>query len=158
MSAAAGASGLDGYELVSSNGKHLGLVVATSGDYLVVKRGRLRKSFHPLPVEFVHADDRKRQVAVTVPERVLERSPRADQLGQVEQGAVDAYYGLHSGESSAPAPPTGNSRRGGWAARAASEWLLRPLAQRLLAAGRLLESELDGWIDQPRRRRRRRLQ
>jgi hypothetical protein len=144
VSAAAGASGLDGYELVSSTGKHLGLVVATSGDYLVVTLGRLRKSFHPLPVEFVHADDRKRQVVVTVPKRALERSPRVDQLGQVGQGAVDAYYGLHSGESSAPAPATGRSRRGGRATRAVSEWLLRPLAQRLVAAGRL--SSMAGSI------------
>jgi hypothetical protein len=33
----------------------------------------------------LHADNRKRQVAVTVPERVLERSPRTDQLERFDR-------------------------------------------------------------------------
>src|SRR5438067_413787 len=80
---------MKGYTVITSDEKNAGHVVEEHDDYVVVEHGTLRKSRHPLPRTFVHADDAEQVVRATVPSSVLHDSP---EVGDDE--AIARHYGL----------------------------------------------------------------
>src|SRR5205807_1495695 len=80
---------MKGYTVITSDEKNAGHVVEEHDDYVVVEHGTLRKSRHPLPRTFVHADDAEQVVRATVPSSVLHGSP---EVGDDE--AIARHYGL----------------------------------------------------------------
>ena len=87
---------MEGYELVTSDDKKAGTVVATIGDNLVIEHGTLRKSRHALPKTFVHVDDAERVVRATISKEILESGPTVRD-GELDERAVAEHYGLAGG-------------------------------------------------------------
>ena len=83
---------MNGYLVVTSNGRPVGRVVESHGDFLVVEVGRMLRSRRPVPLEFVHPIDAERRVRITVPVQMLQRSPRVD--GTLDERAAAQYYGV----------------------------------------------------------------
>ena len=104
---------MDGYDVVTVDEHKIGKVVGQSGEFLIVERGMLRKSKHPLPREFARVDDSEQQVRVTVPKEIVADSPTLD--AGLDERAVKEHYGLTFAPSS-PALPgdrtTGTDARG----------------------------------------------
>jgi hypothetical protein len=90
---------MEGYDVVTADEQKIGKVVGQSGDFLIVERGTLLKSKHPLPRELAHVDDSEQQVRVTVPKEIVADSPKIEDGGFDERAAAE-HYGL----SSSPGP------------------------------------------------------
>jgi hypothetical protein len=93
---------MDGYDLITSDDKHLGHVVGTSGSNLIVEHGHLRKSRHAVPQTFVDVHDDEGVVRTTLSKQLIEDSPKISDDGDVDEAEIAAYYGLASGDSTAP--------------------------------------------------------
>jgi hypothetical protein len=85
---------MHGYEVVTSDDRVVGRVADVRNDFLIVESGRLRKSQHPVPREFVHVVDEAAKVFVTVPRRVLMDAPRVEGEGAFDQAEAARYFGL----------------------------------------------------------------
>lgn len=83
-----------GYDVVTSDDRVVGRVVDVRNGFLIVESGRLRKSRHPVPREFVHAVDEAAKVFVTVPRRVLMDAPHVDKHGNFDQASAAGHFGL----------------------------------------------------------------
>lgn len=83
---------MEGYDVVTIEDEKVGTVAETSGDFLIVEHGLLRKSKHALPRQFAHVDDGEEQVRITVGKRVFLDSPELDE--GLDEQAVRDYYGL----------------------------------------------------------------
>lgn len=83
-----------GYDVVTSDDRVVGRVVDVRNGFLIVESGRLHKSRHPVPREFVHAVDEAAKAFVTVPRRVLMDAPRVDKHGHFDQASAAAHFGL----------------------------------------------------------------
>jgi hypothetical protein len=83
-----------GYEVVTSDDRVVGRVLDVRHGFLIVQSGRLRKSRHPVPREFVHPVDEAAKVVVTVPRRILMDAPRADKNGDFDHDAAARHFGL----------------------------------------------------------------
>jgi hypothetical protein len=94
---------MNGYEVVTTDERKVGRVVATTPDFLVVESGTLFRSRHPVPKEFAHADDERRLVVVTLSKSILKRSPKLKDEASIDEDAARAYYGL-----GAPGPTEGS--------------------------------------------------
>ncbi len=75
-----------GYDVLTSDDRAVGRVIDVQNGFLIVESGRLRKSRHPIPREFVHAVDEAAKVVVTVPRRVLMDAPRVRQARELRPG------------------------------------------------------------------------
>jgi hypothetical protein len=93
---------MDGYDLVTSDDKHLGHVVGVEGDNVIVEHGHLRKSRHAVPQTFIEVHEEEQLVRTTLSKRLIEDSPKVDDDG-VDEAEIAAYYGLAGGDSTAPA-------------------------------------------------------
>jgi hypothetical protein len=96
-----------GYDVVTSDDRGVGRVVDVRNGFLIVVSGRLRKSRHPVPREFVHAVDEAAKVFVTVPRRVLSSAPRVDKHGNFDRASAAGHFGL--GEPYLQPPTEGGS-------------------------------------------------
>ena len=79
---------MEGYEVVTSDGRNVGRVAEVRGENVIVEHGLLRKKRHAIPSAFVHTDDDERVVRLTVSRELVE--PAAHELGSVELlGRID---------------------------------------------------------------------
>jgi hypothetical protein len=83
---------MNGYLVVTGNGRPVGRVVESHSDFLVVEVGRVRRSRRAVPLEFAHPLDAERRVRITVPVQMLRSSPRVN--GTLDERAAAAYYGV----------------------------------------------------------------
>ncbi len=83
-----------GYEVVTSDDRIVGTVMDVRHGFLIVESGRLRKSRHPVPREFVHVVDEAAKAFVTVPRRILMDAPKADKHGEFDRSAAARHFGL----------------------------------------------------------------
>jgi hypothetical protein len=91
-----------GYEVVTSDERVVGTVVDVRHGFLIVESGRLRKSRHPVPREFVHAVDEAAKAFVTVPRRILMDAPKADRDGEFDRTEAARHFGLAESYRDAP--------------------------------------------------------
>ena len=98
-----------GYEVVTSDDRVVGRVIDVRHGFLIVESGRLRKSRHPVPREFVHADDEASKVSVTVPRRILMDAPRVDKHGGFDRAEAARHYGLAESFRQPPTEGAGES-------------------------------------------------
>src|SRR5262245_51112266 len=82
MQAIRGGKTVRGYEVVTSDDRVVGHVVDVRHGFLVVESGRIHKSRHPVPREFVHVVDEAAKAFVTVPRRILMDAPKVDKDGE----------------------------------------------------------------------------
>ncbi len=87
---------MTGYQLVTSDDREFGTVVADIGDFLIVEHGALRKSRHALPKAFAHPVDAERIVRVTVSKSMIVDSPKVHD-GALDERAIARHYGLAAG-------------------------------------------------------------
>lgn len=85
---------MDGYELVTSDDKHLGHVVGRSGGNAIVEHGLLRKTRHAVPEAFLDVHDDEGIVRTTLSKQLIEDSPKIADDGDVDEEEIAAYYGL----------------------------------------------------------------
>jgi hypothetical protein len=85
---------LEGYELVTSDDKRLGHVVAKIGDNVIVEHGHLRKSRHAVPDTFIDVHEDEGVVRTTLSKQLIEDSPKVPDDGDVDEQEIAAYYGL----------------------------------------------------------------
>ena len=83
-----------GYDVLTSDDRAVGRVIDVQNGFLIIESGRLRKSRHPIPREFVHAVDEAAKVVVTVPRRVLMDAPRVDGRGNFDRASAAGHFGL----------------------------------------------------------------
>jgi hypothetical protein len=83
---------MEGYDVVTIEDEKVGTVAETSGEFLIVEHGLLRKSKHALPRQFAHVDDGEEQVRITVGKKIFLDSPTLDE--DLDEEAVRDYYGL----------------------------------------------------------------
>jgi hypothetical protein len=94
---------MDGYDLITSDDKRLGHVVGTAGDNVIVEHGHLRKTRHAIPQTFIDVHDDESVVRTTLSKQLIDDSPKVADDGDVDEEQIAAYYGLASGDSTAPA-------------------------------------------------------
>ena len=83
-----------GYEVVTSDDRVVGTVLDVRHGFLIVESGRLHKSRHPVPREFVHPVDEAAKAFVTVPRRVLVDAPEVDKNGDFDRAQAARHFGL----------------------------------------------------------------
>jgi hypothetical protein len=88
---------MDGYEVVTSDGRNAGRVVEVRGENVIVEHGLLRKKRHAVPKAFVHADEHEQVVRLTVSRELIESSPEVDERPDAK--AIAQHYGLAAGET-----------------------------------------------------------
>jgi hypothetical protein len=93
---------VEGYEVKTVDDEKIGKVVGTSGKYLIVEQGMLRKSKHALPREFAVVDESEQLVRMTVTKDVFCDSPKIEN-GSLDERAIAEYYGLTSPTAIDPA-------------------------------------------------------
>jgi|1185.fasta_scaffold161834_2 hypothetical protein len=93
---------MDGYKVMTYDEDELGTVKRREGRYLLVESGRLHHTTHALPTTFAEADDDAKIVRVSISKDLLHDSP-AVHHDELDEGELDAYYGLAAGDD---APPT----------------------------------------------------
>ena len=91
---------MEGFEVVTSDGRNAGRVKEVRGENVIVEHGLLRKKRHAIPKAFVHADEHERVVRLTVSRELIESSPEVEDRPDAK--AIAEHYGLAAGES-APA-------------------------------------------------------
>jgi hypothetical protein len=85
-----------GYDVVASDGQKIGRVRDVLDGFVVVELGRFIRSTRPVPKEFAHAADGKREVVVTVPKKVLRDAPKVRRNGSFDVELAARHYGLAS--------------------------------------------------------------
>ena len=85
---------MQGYEVVTSDERVVGRVVDVREGFLIVESGRLRKSRHPVPREFVHPLDEESKAVVTVPRSILMDAPNVSKDGRFDRAEAARHYGL----------------------------------------------------------------
>jgi len=98
-----------GYEVVTSDDRVVGKVMDVRHGFLIVESGRVRKSRHPVPREFVHVVDEAAKVFVTVPRRILMDAPRADKNGEFDRSEAARHFGLAESYRHPPTAGEGES-------------------------------------------------
>jgi hypothetical protein len=88
------AKAVRGYEVVTSDDRVVGNVLDVRNGFLVVESGRIHKSRHPVPREFVHVVDEAAKAFVTVPRRILMDAPKVDKNGDFDPAEAARHYGL----------------------------------------------------------------
>jgi hypothetical protein len=88
---------MEGYEVITSDGKDAGRVVEIRGQNVIVEQGLLRKTRRAVPKPFVHVDEAEKAVRLTVSDDLVDSSPKVGDDG-VDEKAVAAHYGLAAGE------------------------------------------------------------
>jgi hypothetical protein len=83
-----------GYQAVTSADRGVGKVVDVRHGFVIVELGRLLRSRHPVPREFVHAVDEAAKVFVTVPRRLLKDAPKASRQGEFDRSEAARHFGL----------------------------------------------------------------
>ena len=83
-----------GYEVVTSDDRVVGHVADVRQGFLVVESGRIHKTRHPVPREFVHVVDEAAKAFVTVPRRILMDAPKVDKSGDFDRIEAARHYGL----------------------------------------------------------------
>jgi hypothetical protein len=83
-----------GYEAVTSDDRVVGKVLYLRHGFLIVESGRVRKTRHPVPREFVHVVDEAAKAFVTVPRRILTEAPKADKDGEFDPAVAARHFGL----------------------------------------------------------------
>jgi len=87
---------MQGYTMITSDGKKVGHVVGELGDNLIVESGHVRKRKHLVPRVFARIKPDEELVCVTVTKDVIEDSPSVNG-GQPDEQAVMQHYGLAGG-------------------------------------------------------------
>src|SRR5438094_8467243 len=87
---------MEGYEVVTSDGRNAGRVAEVRGENVIVEHGLLRKKRHAIPSAFVHTDDDERVVRLTVSRELVESSPVVEDRPDAK--AIAEHYGLAAGE------------------------------------------------------------
>ena len=67
---------MEGYEVVTSDGRNAGRVAEVRGENVIVEHGLLRKKRHAIPKAFVHADEHEQVVRLTVSSQLVASSPK----------------------------------------------------------------------------------
>jgi len=98
-----------GFEVVTSDDRVVGTVMDVRHGFLIVESGRLRKSRHPVPREFVHVVDEAAKAFVTVPRRILMDAPKADKDGEFDRSAAARHFGLAESYLQPPTAGDGES-------------------------------------------------
>ena len=98
-----------GFEVVTSDDRVVGTVMDVRHGFLIVESGRLRKSRHPVPREFVHVVDEAAKAFVTVPRRILMDAPRVDKDGEFDRSAAARHFGLAESHLQPPTAGEGES-------------------------------------------------
>jgi hypothetical protein len=98
-----------GFEVVTSDDRVVGTVTDVRHGFLIVESGRLRKSRHPVPREFVHVVDEAAKAFVTVPRRILMDAPKADKDGEFDRSAAARHFGLAESYLQPPTAGEGES-------------------------------------------------
>lgn len=93
---------MEGFEVRTVEDEKVGRVVGTSGDFLIVEQGTLRKSKHALPQEYADVDESAKVVLMTVTKDVFCDSPKIEN-GSLDEQAIREHYGLTF--ATAPDPP-----------------------------------------------------
>lgn len=83
---------MEGYDVVTIDDDKVGTVAGTTGEFLIVEHGLIRKSKRALPRQFAHVDDGEQQVRITVGKEIFLDSPEFDE--DLDEQAVRDYYGL----------------------------------------------------------------
>ena len=96
-----------GYDVVTSDDRIVGRVMDVRHGFLIVESGRLRKTRHPVPREFVHVVDEAAKAFVTVPRRILMDAPKADKNGEFDTSAAARHFGLAESYLQPPAAGEG---------------------------------------------------
>lgn len=84
---------MEGFEVRTVEDEKVGHVVGTSGDFLIVEHGSLRKSRHALPREYADVDESAQVVLMTVTKDVFSDSPKVEN-GSLDEQAIREHYGL----------------------------------------------------------------
>jgi hypothetical protein len=95
-----------GYDVVTSDDRVVGTVVDVRHGYLIVESGRLRKTRHPVPREFVHVVDEAAKAIITVPRRILMDAPRVAKDGAFDRAEAARHFGLAESYLQPPAEST----------------------------------------------------
>ena len=86
---------VDGYRVVTTEGKTVGRVAAESRRALVVERGAGPwKAWRAIPKASTSVNPAERQVVIQVSKDILMRSPKLKQGAPVDDEAVAAWWGL----------------------------------------------------------------
>jgi hypothetical protein len=94
---------MDSMKVVTYDGDELGTVKGKEGRYLLVQTGGLlHHTTHALPTTLIEADEGAGVVRTTISKELLHDSP-ALHHDELDEAALDAYYGLAAGDD---APPT----------------------------------------------------
>jgi hypothetical protein len=96
LGVAAAIGSMEGYKVVTTDGRTVGRVVSTVGEYVIVEHGRLRKSRHPIPTKFTHPDEERRRLRVTLSKEIVLDAPRVG-ARELDERAAALYYGLDRG-------------------------------------------------------------
>jgi hypothetical protein len=99
-----------GYDVVTTDDRVVGTVLDVRHGYLILESGRLRKTRHPVPREFVHVDDEAAKVFVTVPRRILMDAPRVAKDGEFDRAEAARHFGLAESYLQPPAEGAGDAR------------------------------------------------
>ena len=97
-----------GYDVVTSDDRVVGTVLDVRHGYLIVESGRLRKTRHPVPREFVHVVDETAKAFVTVPRRILMDAPRVAKDGEFDRAEAARHFGLAESDLQPPAEDAGD--------------------------------------------------
>lgn len=87
---------MEGYEVVTNDGRKAGQVAGVSGDLLVIEYGTILKRKNAVPRELAHVDEESEVVRLTVSKELLEEGPKVAG-DSIDERAVAAYYGLAGG-------------------------------------------------------------
>jgi len=88
-------SGIDGYRVVTHEGKLVGHIAGESLMAFVVESGTWpRKARHALPQRYAAVNEDERSVLMQVSKEMLEQSPKLKQGVPVDDEAVASWWGL----------------------------------------------------------------
>ena len=86
---------LDGYRVMTIEGKTVGRVAGESESMLLVQRGLWpRKFWHALPRRYASIDNEKGSVLIQVSREILVKSPKLKRGIPVDERAVAVWWGL----------------------------------------------------------------
>jgi len=86
---------LQGWRVVTHEGKAVGYVAAESEATLVVECGTWpRKAWHALPKSYASVKEEERCVLVQISKEILAQSPKLKQGAPVDDEAVASWWGL----------------------------------------------------------------
>jgi hypothetical protein len=85
---------MEGYDVVTFDGKRIGKIAGVAGDFYIVERGKVWKTRAPLPKRFARVDEDTHAVRAGISSQVLLAAPRVGRDGTIDEGAVSAFYAL----------------------------------------------------------------